>query len=309
MTAPSRRETRALLARAAEAQADAEAIVELVSSARAEVVEAYEIAREPQVWTAIGEMSIETVKDTVDGRARLDELPAHGIYSVADVLRAGPDRLIGVPGIGEGTARKTIHAAEQLKQAARDSLRFRIEFDPKNPDMTRLLRALASWGAVWHAAGVHEADAGRLAEALGTQRPIAEPAGAGRLRRLFMRARDKAVADDAARRVRATVDTAESSGLLWAAQEVHAVRTPSDEQVWRDFEQHSASVATSPRAKGTCRPTSSNGSARSSWTPPGCATASGCVATSRSAPGSPWFSGGSCLATRWGWVRRSRPSP
>lgn len=240
MTASSRRETRALLARAAEAQADAEAIVEIVGSAHAEVVEAYELAREPQIWTAIERMSIETVKDTVDGRARLDELPAHGIYSVADVLRAGPQRLIGVPGIGEGTARKTIHAAEQLKRAARDSLQFRIEFDPKNPDMTRLLKALASWGAVWHAAGVHEADAGRLAEELATQRPIAEPAGAGRLRRLFMRAGNKAVADDAARRVRAMVDTAESNGLPRAAQEVRAVRKPSDEQVWRDFEQHSA---------------------------------------------------------------------
>src|SRR5258705_9063822 len=72
MTAPSRRETRALLARAAEAQADAEAIAEIAGSARGEVVEAYAIAREPQVWTAIGKMSIETVKDTVDGRARLD---------------------------------------------------------------------------------------------------------------------------------------------------------------------------------------------------------------------------------------------
>lgn len=240
MTAPGRRQTRALLARAAEAQADAEAMVEIVGSARAQVVEAYEIACEPQVWTAIGKMSIETVKDTVDGRARLDELPAHGIYTVADVLRAGPDGLIGVPGIGEGTARKTIHAAEQLKRAARDSLQFRIEFDPKNPDMTRLLRALADWGVVWQAARVHEANAERLADELATQRRIAEPAGAGRLRRLFMRAGDRAVADDAARRVRAMLDTAESSGLLRAAQEVRAVRTPSDEQVWRDFEQRSA---------------------------------------------------------------------
>jgi superfamily II DNA or RNA helicase len=240
MTAPSRRETRALLARAAEAQAEAEAIVETLGSARAAVVEAYEIACEPQVWTAVGNMSIETVKDTVDGRARLDELPAHGICSVADVLRAGPERLIGVPGIGEGTARRTIQAAEQLKRAARDSLQFRIEFDPKNADMTGLLRALANCGAVGQAAGAHEADAERLAKELATQRPIAEPARAGRLRRLFMRAGDKTVADDAARQVRAMVDTAESSGLRRAAQAVRAIRTPSDEQVWRHFEQHSA---------------------------------------------------------------------
>ncbi|GIH04020.1 helicase SNF2 [Rhizocola hellebori] len=240
MRAPSRRQTRALLARAAEAQADAEAIADIVGSARAQVLEAYEIAREPQVWTAIGKMSIETVKDTVDGRARLDELPAHGIYTVADVLRAGPDGLVGVPGIGEGTARKTIHAAEQLQRAARDSVQFRIEFDPKNPDMTRLLRALTNWDAVWRAAGIHEANAPQLAAELATQRRIAEPAAAGRLRRLFMRAGDKAVADGAARRTQEMVETAESSGLLRAAQQLRAVRPPTDEQIWRDFELHSA---------------------------------------------------------------------
>ncbi|MEV4518327.1 SNF2-related protein [Dactylosporangium sp. NPDC049525] len=240
MTAPTRRETRALLARAAEVQTAAETIVEILGSARAEVVEAYQIASEPQVWAALGKMSIETVKDTVDGRARLDELPAHGITSVADVLRAGPDRLTDVPGIGEGTARKTIHAAEQLKRAARDSLQFRIEFDPKHPDMTRLLHALARWGAVAHAAGTHEADAGRFAEELAAARPVAEPAGAGPLRRLFMRRADKAVADDAARRVRATVDAADASGLPPAAQEASEVRRPTDRHVWRDFEQRSA---------------------------------------------------------------------
>ncbi len=240
MRAPTRRQTRALLARAAEAQADAEAIVEIVGSARAQVIEAYEVAREPQVEAAIAKMSIETLKDTVDGRARLDELPAHGIYTVADVLRAGPDGLVGVPGIGEGTARKTIHAAEQLKRAARDSVQFRIEFDPKNPDMTHLLRALTRWDAVWRAAGMHEASAAQLAEELAAQRPIAEPAATGRLRRLFMRAGDRAVADEAALRTRAMVQTAESSGLLRAAEQARAVRTPSDEQIWRDFELHSA---------------------------------------------------------------------
>jgi len=240
MTAPGRRETRALLSRADGIRADAEAIVQIVGSARTAVVAAYEIAREPQVWTALEQMSIETVKDTVDGRARLDELPAHGISSVADVLRAGPQRLTGVPGIGEGTARKTIHAAEQLKRAAQDSLQFRIEFDPKNADMTRLVRALANWGSVWHAAGAHEAGAGRLAGELAAQQPVAGPAAAGRLRRLFMPAGNKALADDAARRVRALVDTAEAEGLPRAAAEARAVRKPSDKQLWRDFELHSA---------------------------------------------------------------------
>ncbi|WP_238015765.1 SNF2-related protein [Dactylosporangium sp. AC04546] len=233
------RETRALLARGAQVQADAEAVDDILGRARAAVVEAYAVAAEPQVWAAIGKMSIETVKDTVDGRAKLDDLPAHGFYSVADVLRAGPERLTTVPGIGDGTARKTILAAEQLKRAARDSLQFRIEYDPANPDMTRLVRTLATWGAVWRAAGAHEAGAGPLAKELEALLPVAAPAGAGRLRRLFMRAADKAVADDAARRLNTVVDAAEAGGLPGAARAARAVRTPGDQQVWRDFELHS----------------------------------------------------------------------
>ncbi|MET7422683.1 SNF2-related protein [Dactylosporangium sp. NPDC005555] len=239
-TGMTAREARALLARAGEAQADAEAIVEDVGAARDEVVEAYLVASEPQVWTAIEKMPVETVKDTVDGRARLDELPAHGFQSVADVLRGGPERLKAVPGIGEGTARKTILAAEQLRRAARDALQFRIEFDPKHADMTRLVRALARYGMVWHAAGAHEQDAARIAEELRAARPVAGPAAAGPLRRLFMRAGHRAVAADAARRVQAALQEAGSGGMLEAARSLRAVRTPTDRQVWRDFEQRSA---------------------------------------------------------------------
>ncbi|GAA3453785.1 DEAD/DEAH box helicase [Dactylosporangium matsuzakiense] len=240
MTAPSRRETRALLARAGQAQADAETVTAVLGDARAEVVAAYEVASEPQVWAAVEKMSIETVKDTVDGRAKLDELPAHGFHSVADVLRAGPRALTAVPGVGEGTARKTLHAAEQLKRAARDSLQFRIPFDPANAELTRLLRALYRFGEARRVAGLHETDAGKLAPALARERPIAGPAEAGRLRRLFMKAGDKSTADEAAQRVRALVEAAEASGLGPAARELRGLRTPKDRPLWRHFEQHSA---------------------------------------------------------------------
>src|SRR5262249_36766158 len=61
-----RRSTRAMLAAAADAQASAEELAAIVRSARADVVEAFETAREPQVWTAIEKRSIEAVKDIVD---------------------------------------------------------------------------------------------------------------------------------------------------------------------------------------------------------------------------------------------------
>ena len=95
-----------MLAAAADAQASVEELAAIVRAARAEVVEAFEVAREPQLWTTLERRSIEAVKDIVDGRNPLEELSAHGIFSTADVLRAGTDRLTSVPGVGEGAARK-----------------------------------------------------------------------------------------------------------------------------------------------------------------------------------------------------------
>jgi superfamily II DNA or RNA helicase len=229
-----------VLAQAADAQTSAEDLAAIVARARAEVVEAYEAAREPQVWAALGRMSIEAIKDVVDRRAKLDDLPSRGYFTVADVLRAGPDRLVGVPGIGEGTARKVVGAAEQLQRATRESLQFRIDYDPNDARLTRLLQALAVWGAVRHAAETHEPQSRQLAADLATERPVAAPAAVGPLRRLFMGRRSRAVADEAAQRIRALLAAAEASGLLRAAQDVRAVRTPSATDVWRDFEQRSA---------------------------------------------------------------------
>ena len=163
-----------------------------MASARAEVTAAFEAVRERQVQAAIEKMSIESIKDVSGSRARLDGLPAHGMFTVADVLRAGPDRLAAVPGIGEGTARKVVGAADQLRHAARDSLQFRITYDPDDADSTRLLQALAVWGAVRHAAEAHEEDAAETAEALAAERPVAR---VGPVRRLFLGPRRRRAAD------------------------------------------------------------------------------------------------------------------
>jgi len=235
-----RRSTRAMLRKAAEAQASAEELVAIADTARAEVVAAFGEAHERQVWAATEKMSIEAIKDVTGGRLRLGELPAHGYFTVADVLRAGSGQLTNVPGIGEGTAGKVVGAAEQIQQAVRDSHQFRIELDRTDAGTTRLLQALAVWGAVRHASDTYEADATRLAEDLAAERPAATPAAAGRVRRLFMSRRNRASADAAARRIRTRLSHAESSGLLRAAQDVRTVKVPSAAEVWRDFERRSA---------------------------------------------------------------------
>ena len=228
-----------MLRTAAEAQASAAELAAIVRAAREEVVTAHDVVRERQVWAAIEKMSIEAIKDIADGRARLDELPVHGFFSVADVLRAGPDRLTRVPGIGPGTAPKVIAAAERIRQAARDSHRFRIELDPTDAPTTRLLQALAVWASVRHAGAARAPEAAQFAEDLAADRPVAARAAAGRLRGLFVPRRERVKANEAAERIRQRLRHANSSGLLRAAQDIRNITVPSPEQVWRDFERRS----------------------------------------------------------------------
>ncbi len=235
-----RRSARALLRRAAEAQARAAELAEKTERTRDDVVDAFEAARERQVWASTAQMSIERIKDITDGRLRLGALPEHGYFTVSDVLRAGPDRLVSVPGIGDGTAAKVVGAAEQIQQAVRDSLQFRIELDPTDPVTTRLMQALAVWGAVRRASEMYGPNAVRLAEDLETLRPVAAPAAAGPVRRLFLRGARKARAGAAMERISSLLNWADSTGLSRAAQDVRTVTAPSPAEVWRDFERRSA---------------------------------------------------------------------
>ncbi|MDT5349195.1 MAG: hypothetical protein QOH91_2482, partial [Mycobacterium sp.] len=197
-----------MLARAEKAQVDAEELARIVEAARTEVVAAFDAVRERQVSAETEKLSIESIGDATDGRLRLDTLPENGYFTVADVLRAGPEQLAHVSGIGEGEAAKVAGAADQVRQAVRDSLQFRIDLDPSDGETTRMLQALAVWGAVRHAGETYETQAAQLARELTAHRPQAEAAGAGNVRRLFMAAGRKEAADGAAQRVRALLDNA-----------------------------------------------------------------------------------------------------
>ena len=76
-----------MLKQAAAAQARAEQLVAIVETARGEVIEAYDAVRERQVDAATEKMSIETLKEVTANGGRLDALPEHGYYTVAEFRR------------------------------------------------------------------------------------------------------------------------------------------------------------------------------------------------------------------------------
>jgi superfamily II DNA or RNA helicase len=240
-----------MLVKAERAQVDASELARIVEAAHTEVVAAYEAVRDRQVSAELEKLSVETIGDVArpgdaadpgNAKARpgLDRLPANGYFTVADVLAAGPARLAHSVGVSEATAASLVAAAEQIRQSVRDSLQFRIELDPSDPQTTRMLQALAVWGAVRPAGEKYQSQAARLGRELAVWRPQAQAAGAGGVRRLFMAGRRKEAADEAAQQVRELVDEARASGLLRAAPDVRSVVVPSPEEVWRDFEQRSA---------------------------------------------------------------------
>jgi superfamily II DNA or RNA helicase len=167
-------------------------------------------------------------------------LPEYGFHTVADVLRADPDRLRAVPGIGNGTAEKVIGAAQQIYDAVRESLRFRIQHDPTDEPTTQLLQAIWRWDAVAPASDPTGEQATKLADDLAFLRPFAVAAGAGSVRRLFVSRRRREAAVAATDRIAVLLNHAESTGLVTAAQAVRRVKVPRAADVWLDYERRSA---------------------------------------------------------------------
>jgi superfamily II DNA or RNA helicase len=227
-----------VLRQASRAQARVAKLAAIIDAARADVVAAFATVRERQVLAATDTMPIAAIKDVTEGRVRLTGLSEHGFATVGDVLRAGPQGLQELPGIGTATATRIAGAAEQLRAATAETLPFRIDYDPADAQLTSLLRALAVWASVRPADETVAADAAPFVRDLAADRPVA--ARAGRLRRLFQRPSRRRAADEALRRVADRLRQAETGGLLAAARTVRASTAPTAAKVWRDFEQRSA---------------------------------------------------------------------
>lgn len=238
---PRRAEVAALLADAHTEAARATALVGHVDDARAAVVGAFEAMRARRAEADLARVGVERVRDVTEGRLSLDGLAAHGLRTVADVLRVGTHGLQAVPGIGPQSAARIVAAADQIARAARESVQLRIDVDPSDRLATELLRAVRRWEELV----ADEALVPRLrafAADVAREAAVAAPAAAGSWRRLFMGGARKAAADEAVARVSGLVAWARETGLERTAARVadatrHVVPPPA---LWADFERRSA---------------------------------------------------------------------
>lgn len=240
--AAGRAEVAALLAEA-RAEADrAAALVGHVDAAREAVTGAFEAMRARRAETDLAHVAVERVRDVTEGRLSLDGLAAHGVRTVADVLRAGTHGLRAVPGIGPQSAARIVAAAEQIARAARESVRLRVDVDPSDRLATELLRAVRRWEEL---AGDDEALVPRaraFAADVARESTTAAPAAAPAWRRFLVGAARRAAADEAVVSLAQRLAWARGADLAGALARVrdatrHVVPAPA---LWADFERRSA---------------------------------------------------------------------
>lgn len=91
-------------------------------------------------------MPIGELKGLAGRGARLGRLERAGFRTVAEVLKASPQELERVPGIGAQTVRQVIAAARRVEADLVDATRVRLDPDRREPAQTEFLATLAAIG-------------------------------------------------------------------------------------------------------------------------------------------------------------------
>ena len=188
---------------------------------------------------ALAGLPLEALRTSTTGRVTLAPLLDAGYAHVGDVAGLSEAELTGIPGVGPATARAVLAAIAGLRQAAREQVRFRIDFDPSNVRATALLQALGRHDALrQEAAGVREELHGlvtRLPAELETAKPAGNP-----VRWLFTGRARRELALGAVARLDRIVDDAARAGLDGRLEGITRVGTALPPDPWPDFERRAA---------------------------------------------------------------------
>lgn len=201
---------------------------------------AYELARDEVVARQLAEMPIARLRETTDGGVRFGAIEKAGYRTVGDVLRANPQRLIQVRGVGEHSVYQVIGAARQLELALKENLWLRFEPDRKPKEQQRLLEALANYRIAAQAIGPAREELESLMPLLDDLEKRAKRT-TSRLRMFFSGRQKK---EDAARALEhlslviARPETSKVEGQLgdFGGQ----LETKRPKNVWADYEQRVA---------------------------------------------------------------------
>ncbi|GLZ51346.1 DEAD/DEAH box helicase [Actinomycetospora sp. NBRC 106378] len=204
-----------------------------------EVKRTFESVQDRMVSKQLAEMPTTALKQATANRVRFKSLSEARCHTVDDVLRAGSARLGQVNGISETTARQLFAAAQRLRQAVKDDLRFRIDLDRSDTLVTRLLTTLF---LLRQYDRVLEGRGRDLQAALDLLRPLA--AISKEVTQLSIVGGSDPT--NFLMQIRETVSDLEGSGLLQLLTQVSPGQghAPGADRVWDDFERDSAGYYT-----------------------------------------------------------------
>ncbi len=219
--------------------ASGEAVADAVATARAEVVAQHRGMTLPAVADRLEAIPVERLRAASPG-LRLAGLAEAGFATVGDVLRASPEALDALDGVGPASAQATYQAAQEVARAVTASMQVRLDAD--RAEHTPLVAALVTLADVLAAARPLRQLLDKVVPALRHDLPLAEPARS-RLRWWFTPAARRAAASTAVDRVAQTTRWASENRVSDYVDRVRAAARPAaSEASWRRFEASSAEL-------------------------------------------------------------------
>lgn len=208
--------------------------------------EQFSVVRTAMVDATLGEMPIESLRDTAAAGLRLGAITRAGYRTVRQVAGVTPARLMEIEGVGDHTARQVVAAARHIATAVNEDLKFRINLDPTDVPTSQLINALCSLAFVRRPVrgSIHDLPryrdelqpfGGRSLPSVGlialvpSRRPNVAPGAAPEL---WLPLRDA---------IEARIAWAQSLQLVGQVDQVRQMfdqARPNDEESWEDFRGH-----------------------------------------------------------------------
>jgi len=203
---------------------------------------AHSAYRAAEARRLLAEMPVARLSDVTTARLPLAKLQKAGYATVGSVLEADHVRLAEVRGIGGRSSRYVIAAAQRVAATVEDDVQVTADLDPGDAKATALLSALHQVQGAERTLSRLREPARKLGEQLATLATAANPLRS-RMRRALAGAERRERARDAAVRMEALLDEAQSKGRIErieAANQRLRAAPAKPARVRKDFEQNAA---------------------------------------------------------------------
>lgn len=203
---------------------------------------AHSAYRAAEARRLLAEMPVARLSEVTSARLPLAKLQKAGYTTVGSVLDADHLRLAEVRGIGGRSSRYVIAAAQRIAATVEEDVQVTADLDPEDARAVALLSALHQVHGAERTLSRLREPARKLGEQLATLATVAHPLR-GRVRRALAGAERRERARDAAVRMDALLDEAQSKGRIEridAANQRLRAAPAKPARVRKDFEQNSA---------------------------------------------------------------------